>query len=870
MSCLAPEDPVLLRLRHQLAHWTGESGDPQAAAELFERLLADRVTYQGPDHQDTELARHQLAHWHGRAGHPQEASGRYAELCRAAQEAGRTEVALDHLCNAAHWQQEGGDTAAALRTYTRMLRTAEEELGQTHPLAGIARQRYAELAGELPFGYDRGHDSLQDLLAAARKVEQAGDARRAGRMYALVADTSEYLYGAASEQALEAWVAQARTAVASGDAAEASEAFRQVLDCMELRGEGPGTVEYQTLDEQRETMAQLARQTVIRITQTAGLVMAQEVEAAPGTAFGVLAREHGGRTATHVRVLRDHSGGLGPQEAGPGQWSALFADLADRGFEPYALYFARDNRRPAPGEPHLCERLGLPGVYVSAERGNTVQMEGHAFHDGTPTDTWIALEPDARPPTESAATRIPGHRMALNPGAEAIGQWRDVRRARSARTADDPPAFGPYQVLEQIGEGGFGRVYLCRDPDGIMIAVKTLRAQYAADPDIRESFSHEVQAAQRVEGRFTVPVVGSDTAADVPWMAVPYVAAPSLRELAARAGPLTEPTVRVLGAGIAAALSAIHAEGIVHLDLKPANVLVTEDGPRVIDFGIAQIERLTAPREGFAGTYLYASPEQLREEEHLTPASDVFSLGTLLAHLALGRSPWGDGDAMSAIIRICTGEADLAGLPTGLEETVRRCLRLDPAQRPSPTEVAAQLLPGAGTEGPVEMPLPGEATKLIRDHATRAADHRGTDQTPDERLPAGPSAVPEDRRPASGDRAPAPKRHTLRDATRTIARDLGLRIQHWENSESDRDITQVRRECRGFLHEARSLLGALHPLTLRLDLSHALLSATDSDGVSHLARVLSEATIHLGEGHPAVADARSLLAAMAPLRHEAQ
>lgn len=152
-----------------------------------------------------------------------------------------------------------------------------------------------------------------------------------------------------------------------------------------------------------------------------------------------------------------------------------------------------------------------------------------------------------------------------------------------------------------------------------------------------------------------MPVIAADTEGPVPWMAVPYVSAPSLQELADRCGPLEPELVRTLGAGIALALRAIHAEGIVHLDLKPANVLLTEDGPRVIDFGIAQIERLTEPKRGFAGTYAYASPEQLREQRTFTPASDVFSLGTVLAHLALGHSPWGWGtQAVVAAIRAGT------------------------------------------------------------------------------------------------------------------------------------------------------------------------------------------------------------------------
>ncbi|MGW4563004.1 serine/threonine-protein kinase [Streptomyces sp. NPDC004561] len=273
-----------------------------------------------------------------------------------------------------------------------------------------------------------------------------------------------------------------------------------------------------------------------------------------------------------------------------------------------------------------------------------------------------------------------------------------MERARPTSGADQPSVFGSYEVLECVGEGGFGRVYLCQDPDGLMVAVKTLHAHLAAAPPIRRGFAHEARAAQRVDGRFTVPMIAADTDGPTPWMAVPYVAAPSLRELAERCGPLDVGLVRTLGAGIALALSAIHAEGIVHLDLKPANVLLTEDGPRVIDFGIAQIERLTEPRRGFAGTYAYASPEQLREQRTFTPASDVFSLGTVLAGLALGRSPWGR-DTPSVVAGIRAGTPDLTGLPEDFVALVRSCLHLDPAERPTAGEVAEALVPGAGAGG---------------------------------------------------------------------------------------------------------------------------------------------------------------------------
>jgi eukaryotic-like serine/threonine-protein kinase len=917
-----------LAIRHQLAHWTGESGDAEGAVRLFERLLADRADLQGPDHPDTELARHQLAHWHGRAGRTEEAVRRYDELYRAAEAAGKTETALDLLCNVGYWQQEGGDTAAALRTFTQMLQTAERELGRDHEIAGIARQRYAELAGTLPFGHERGHDSLEDLIAATREVERSGDLRRAIRMHGQVAERCEQLYGAASEQTLNARKAQALAAVRAQEWTQASEIFQHVLDCLQRRGQGPGGEEYDQLTAQRDELARLGHKTYFRIRRRVGTLVANEVEPAPETAFGVLSRSADGTHAAHLLAIRHSSGGPGPHEMTEQQWDEVFRHLAEQEHRPLALYFARAGRRPSSREGALCERLGLLGVYVSREGADTVHMEAYAFRDGEPVEASVVVVPDEDGQSDPSQ-RQPGARMAFNPQAEALGNWREVKRARPARAADDPDALGTYEVLERVGEGGFGRVYLCRDADGMLVAVKTLHARHAADPDIRQGFADEVQAALRVSGRFTVPVITADTDSATPWLAVPYVAAPSLRELAERCGPLDEGMVRVLGAGIASALTAIHAEGIVHLDLKPGNVLLTQDGPRVIDFGIAQIEHLTTPRTGFTGTYGYASPEQLDGIAHFTPASDVFSLGTLIARLALGRSPWPGEDMMSVVHRIRSATPDLTGLPGGLQQVVRSCLSLQPADRPTPAEVAAALAPDLAADRIDPPPLPDAARELLDEYATLPAAHRlatlpytqthsARDTTAadpravraEQTTISAPHAVsPEDtvrERRTADDDTTVPRQHTVtfkdstvsgqrpvseqttvtapasadsdhtvtavttvpsalqaasRDTTRDAASDLESRIRQWEGENEGKPLAQVRRECGAYSDEAHERLGAQHPLTLRLRVSHALLGLSDGpDAVARAEQVVSQAALHLGEGHPTVRDARAMLA----------
>jgi hypothetical protein len=257
-----------LALRHQLAHWTGESGRSEAAVQLFTDLLADRERIQGPRHPDTELARHQLAHWHGRSGRPQEAVRRYEAMRRSAERENRTETALTLLCEVGYWQQKSGDNAAALRAFSQMLQTAQQELGPGHQLVGIARQRYAEVAGVLPFGNEGGREGLRDFFATAAAVEAAGDFPRACRMYGEVAARFEELDGPAGSETLSAHVAQAKAAVRAQDYATAVGCFDRVLTCMELQGQLPGSSMYDTVRGQRDELARGGGRPVRRRTQT--------------------------------------------------------------------------------------------------------------------------------------------------------------------------------------------------------------------------------------------------------------------------------------------------------------------------------------------------------------------------------------------------------------------------------------------------------------------------------------------------------------------------------------------------------------------------------------------------------------------------
>ncbi|GGY39187.1 protein kinase [Streptomyces anulatus] len=250
-----------------------------------------------------------------------------------------------------------------------------------------------------------------------------------------------------------------------------------------------------------------------------------------------------------------------------------------------------------------------------------------------------------------------------------------------------------------LGEGGMGRVYLGRTPAGSAVAVKVVHRAYAADPEFRKRFALEVAAARRVQGLYTVPVVAADLDAGEPWLATAYAPGPSLQQAVGEWGPLPADEVLVLTARIAEALETIHAAGVIHRDLKPSNIVLTADGPKVIDFGIARAVDVTAvTATGMrAGTPAYMAPEYIRGQQ-VTEAGDVFALGLVAHFAATGRLAFGGGSDHGVAYRIIEAAPDLDGCPESVRRVVARCLEKDPARRPTPAEVV-RLCGGAETGG---------------------------------------------------------------------------------------------------------------------------------------------------------------------------
>ena len=287
-------------------------------------------------------------------------------------------------------------------------------------------------------------------------------------------------------------------------------------------------------------------------------------------------------------------------------------------------------------------------------------------------------------------------------------------------TSQDPRVAGEYRLLARLGDGGMGRVFLGLSPGGRAVAVKIVRPELGGDSSFLRRFRREVAAAQAVNGLFAAPVVGAGPDDHPPWLATAFVPGPTLANAVLAAGPFPPATVWKLAAGLIEALQAVHAAGLVHADLKPANVLLAADGPRVIDFGISRAldgTPLTAAGH-VVGTPGFMSPEQATGQP-ADQASDVFSLGCVLAFAATGTVLFGAGSTAAALYRVVHTEPAIDAIPPPLRDLIAVCLAKDPARRPTMPHLAAATA-AAGLDGGSPASFwPRPITQLIRDYQAR-------------------------------------------------------------------------------------------------------------------------------------------------------
>ncbi|MFJ8924127.1 serine/threonine-protein kinase [Streptomyces sp. NPDC102415] len=257
----------------------------------------------------------------------------------------------------------------------------------------------------------------------------------------------------------------------------------------------------------------------------------------------------------------------------------------------------------------------------------------------------------------------------------------------------DPAEIGGYPLEARLGSGGMGTVFLARTSSGRPVAIKLIHQQFAGDEEFRIRFRQEVAAARRVSGAFTAAVVDAAPEAEQPWMATTYIEGHTLAQHIAANGPLDGAELRRLAIGLAEALRDIHRVGVVHRDLKPSNVVLSPEGPRVIDFGISRAaDQQTLTMTGrVIGTPPFMSPEQLQAPRGVGPRSDVFSLGTLLVYSATGHGPFDADSPYMTAYQVVHEEPSLGAVPTALRAVVESCLDKEPEGRPSADELLVLL-----------------------------------------------------------------------------------------------------------------------------------------------------------------------------------
>ncbi|MYY83763.1 protein kinase, partial [Streptomyces sp. SID335] len=326
----------------------------------------------------------------------------------------------------------------------------------------------------------------------------------------------------------------------------------------------------------------------------------------------------------------------------------------------------------------------------------------------------------------------------------------------------DPEEIGGYPLEARLGSGGMGTVFLGRSASGRPVAIKLIHQQFADDDEFRIRFRQEVAAARRVSGAFTAAVIDADPEAQHPWMATTFIEGPTLAQRITEQGPFGGAELRRLAIGLTEALRDIHRAGVVHRDLKPSNVVLSPEGPRVIDFGISRAaDQQTLTMTGrVIGTPPFMSPEQLQTPRGVGPRSDVFSLATLLVYAATGQGPFDADSPYMTAYQVVHEPPSLGEVPGALRAVVEPCLAKDPDDRPSADELLVRLrdLPSD---------LGGAAGAVIAGpRCTRETDTQhhlpADDATPAPTAPApvapAPTAVPD----AAETGTPAPLGRRLR------------------------------------------------------------------------------------------------------------
>ncbi|RAO04465.1 Non-specific serine/threonine protein kinase [Micromonospora noduli] len=310
----------------------------------------------------------------------------------------------------------------------------------------------------------------------------------------------------------------------------------------------------------------------------------------------------------------------------------------------------------------------------------------------------------------------------------------------------DPVTAGPYRLVGRLGAGGQGVVYLGEDDAGDRVAVKMVNVDLS-DPRARSQFVKEIAAARRVAPFCTAQVLFAEVDGERPYVVSEFIEGLTLHRHVRERGPVTGNALHRLAVGTVTALAAIHSAGVVHCDLKPDNVVLGQDGPRVIDFGIARaLGNTETASSRVMGTTAYMAPERFRNDA-IGPQCDVFAWAATIAFAAGGRPPFGSDSLFAVMHRVLHDPPDLPAMPPVLDELIRECLAKDPADRPAAERVLVRLL---RQDGRVTEPLRRESLLEVGNETAGAP-------TPDHPLPQVTPTTP----PPGATQSQVPARPTV-------------------------------------------------------------------------------------------------------------
>ena len=338
----------------------------------------------------------------------------------------------------------------------------------------------------------------------------------------------------------------------------------------------------------------------------------------------------------------------------------------------------------------------------------------------------------------------------------------------------DPADVGGFRLVGRLGSGGMGQLYLGVRSGGSVVAVKLIRAELAHDPEFHARFGREIAAARKAVGRHTARIVEADPEDSPPWLATEYIPGPSMAEAVARFGPFAEPAARVLMAELCIGLTQLHEVGLVHRDLKPGNVLLTADGPRIIDFGVSAVLDASAITHTgqLVGSPGFMAPEQAIGGKSASPAADIFALGAVVCFALTSSSPFGTGQTPAVVYRVVHEPPDLDGLPSSLRELVAACLEKDPAGRPTAGEVLGRLGPTDASTGW----LPDDVAADVRRRVAELEKlrHEAVD------TPTVLRARPSDARAVGGNERPRRRRMVIAGAVFAGLAIIGVGAAVWD------------------------------------------------------------------------------------------